>query len=105
MDASSEMEDLSRNEKERRRALLRTAGEETLGWGGVGGVRMGRDARSHEGTGLGLAITQRLVELMGGTIAVDSQWGVGTAFTVTIPRGLPLGDGMAQRTEPEIMTA
>ena len=42
MDASSEMEDLSRNEKERRRALLRTAGEETLGWGGVGGVRRAR---------------------------------------------------------------
>ncbi len=63
------------------------------------------DARSHEGTGLGLAITQRLVDMMGGTIAVDSQWGVGTAFTVTLPRGLPLGDGMAQGAEPEVKTA
>ncbi len=58
------------------------------------------DARSHEGTGLGLAITKRLVELMGGTIAVDSQWGVGTAFAVTIPRGLePGGDGAVPMPE------
>lgn len=38
-----------------------------------------------EGSGLGMAITRRLVDLMNGTIAVESQIGQGTTFTVTLP--------------------
>jgi len=37
------------------------------------------------GTGLGLTVTRRLVELMGGTIAVSSTPGKGTEFSVRIP--------------------
>ncbi len=43
-------------------------------------------ARSHEGTGLGLTIVQRLVDLVGGAITVESREGVGTAFRVALPR-------------------
>lgn len=41
---------------------------------------------SIEGTGLGLAITQKLTEMMNGTIDVQSTYGEGTIFTVVIPQ-------------------
>jgi PAS domain S-box-containing protein len=41
-------------------------------------------ARNSEGIGLGLAITRRLVEAMEGELAVESEPGVGTTFTLTI---------------------
>lgn len=41
-------------------------------------------ARKYGGTGLGLSITKNLVQLMGGDIAIQSEEGKGSVFTVTI---------------------
>jgi signal transduction histidine kinase len=41
--------------------------------------------RKYGGTGLGLAIVKRLTNLLGGDIAVESEAGKGTKFTVTLP--------------------
>ena len=43
----------------------------------------------YKGTGLGMAITKKYVEMMGGSIAVESKKGAGSTFTVEIPLELP----------------
>lgn len=44
--------------------------------------------RNIEGTGLGLAITAALVSSMGGSITIESVYGMGSTFTVTLPQSL-----------------
>jgi PAS domain S-box-containing protein len=44
-------------------------------------------SRNHEGTGLGLALTKRFVELHGGTVRVESEYGKGSTFSFSLPFG------------------
>ncbi|MGB8646942.1 MAG: HAMP domain-containing sensor histidine kinase [Anaerolineae bacterium] len=46
----------------------------------------GQLSRSGPGTGLGLAIARELVQAQNGTLAVESQVGQGSVFTITLPR-------------------
>jgi PAS domain S-box-containing protein len=75
--------------------------------------RLGAEQTSIEGAGLGLVVSQRLIELMGGSLGARSELGVGSTFTIELgltearqvtadeptPQALSNGDGsLAGRT-------
>jgi signal transduction histidine kinase/AmiR/NasT family two-component response regulator len=61
--------------------------------------RLGQEAGVQEGTGIGLVLTKRLVELMGGRLAVTSTPGVGTVFSIDLPAA---GETMVARERPPV---
>jgi len=64
----------------------------------------GQDSGKYGGTGLGLTITKRLVEMMNGTITVESNVGEGTVFAVRLPHVaiVPEGTLSADTFKPRV---
>ena len=58
-------------------------------------------ARKYGGTGLGLAISHRFAQMMGGHMAVDSQPGKGSIFTVMLPAQINAEESTVSPAKPE----
>lgn len=61
-------------------------------------VNLTRD-RTIEGTGLGLAISRNLLDMMGGEITAESDYGKGSTFTVSVPQKVLSWEGIGRLHE------
>jgi PAS domain S-box-containing protein len=61
--------------------------------------RLRESGKKTEGTGLGLAITQRLVELHGAALGLDSQAGQGSCFYFSLPAAPSLKESLVRKIE------
>ena len=58
----------------------------------------------YSGRGVGMDVVRKNIEKVGGTISIDSKWGVGTTFTIKIPLTLAIVDGMELAVGDTIFT-
>ena len=61
--------------------------------------------RRYGGTGLGLAITQKFVQMLGGTIWVESEFGYGSTFVLSLPVIAQITTSDTQQVEGETKTS
>ena len=63
-------------------------------------IQLDPGSKSIEGLGLGLAITANIVKQMNGSIDVDSEFGKGSSFTISIPQKIASLEPLAQVKNP-----